>query len=202
MNSSRGNTDDSVNWTSRRLLDWTAAHLERKGIDSPRLSAEMLLAHILHLPRINLFMDMDRPASPLERAAFRDLVERAVAHEPVQYLVGHAHFYGLQFAVNRGVLIPRPSTETLVEHIIRHTQNTPGFASPAHYHTGDLAVYVLEGAGAMSVDGTTRTGGAGDVIVEAAERIMVMRNESADDWLRFVVFQVGPTGAPMIVLTE
>ncbi|MBI1373245.1 MAG: peptide chain release factor N(5)-glutamine methyltransferase [Phycisphaera sp.] len=144
MNKHRANAEDTTNWTSRKLLEWTAAHLDRKGVDSPRLSAEMLLAHILHVPRINLFMDMDRPASPLERAAFRDLVERAAEHEPVQYLVGHAHLYSLQFAVNRHVLIPRPSTETLIEHIIQHTRTTPGFASPSIVDIGT-------GSGAIAV---------------------------------------------------
>jgi len=118
-------------WTTRHLLDWTAKHLELKGVDSPRLAAEMLLAHVLEMPRINLYMDLDRPASPLERAAFRELVERASEHEPVQYLVGHGHFYSLKLEVDRHVLIPRPSTETLVEHVINHARRRPGFADAA-----------------------------------------------------------------------
>jgi release factor glutamine methyltransferase len=117
-------------WTTRRLLDWTAGHLKARGVESPRLAAEMLLAHVLELPRIRLYMDLDRPASPLERAAFRQLVERAAAHEPVQYLIGSAPFFSLTFEVNPSVLVPRPSTETLVEHIIQHARRTPGFAAP------------------------------------------------------------------------
>jgi len=114
-------------WTSRKLLDWTAAHFERCGVDSPRLAAEMLLAHVLEVPRIRLYTDLDRPASPLERAAYRDLVERAARHEPVQYLVGRAHFFSMTFAVRPGVLIPRPSTEALVEHVVQHVRQAPGF---------------------------------------------------------------------------
>ncbi len=117
-------------WTTRRLLAWTAEHFEAKGIDSPRLSAEMLMAHVLEVERLKLFMEPDRPASDLERAAFRDLVERAVAHEPVDYLVGHAPFFTLKFKVTRATLIPRPSTETLVEHVIQHARVTPGFRTP------------------------------------------------------------------------
>lgn len=131
-------------WTSRKLLDWTAGHLERKGVDSPRLAAEMLLAHVLETPRIQLYADLDRPAGPLERAAFRELVERAAAHEPVQYLVGVAHFFSMRFEVADDVLIPRPSTETLVEHVIQHARRTPGFRQPA---IADLGA----GSGAIAV---------------------------------------------------
>lgn len=117
-------------WTTRRLLAWTSDYLERKAVDSPRLAAEMLLAHVLEVPRIKLYMDMDRPASPLERSAYRCLVERAAAHEPVQYLVGQTSFFSLDFVVTPDVLIPRPSTETLVEHIIQRVKRTPGLAAP------------------------------------------------------------------------
>ncbi|MEM1355903.1 MAG: peptide chain release factor N(5)-glutamine methyltransferase [Planctomycetota bacterium] len=117
-------------WTSKRLLSWTGAALEKKGIDSPRLSAEMLLAHVLGVPRLRLFMDPDRPASDLERAAFRGLVERAMEHEPVDYLVGQAPFFSMMLRVSPAVLIPRPSTETLVEHVLQHARRTPGFGRP------------------------------------------------------------------------
>lgn len=88
------------------------------------------------------------------------------------------------------------------EVIVSHVAYPPAFASPAHYHTGDVVVYVLGGEGAMVVDGDTRSGGPGDIIEEAAGRTMTMHNESTEDWLRFVVFQVGPEGEPMIVLQE
>lgn len=119
------------NWSTRRLLAWTTEHFAKKGIDSPRMSAEMLLAHVLEVPRLKLYTDPDRPASELERAAFRELVERALKHEPVDYLVGQAPFFSMMFAVDRRVLVPRPSTETLVEHVIQHARRTPGFLSPS-----------------------------------------------------------------------
>ncbi len=131
-------------WTTRRLLDWTASYLQGKGVEDARLSAELLWAHVLEIPRIKLYMDLDRPASPLERAAYRELVERAAGHEPVQYLTGSAAFFSLTFEVNRHVLIPRPSTETLVEHVILHARRTPGFSSPliADIGTGSGAIAV------------------------------------------------------------
>jgi release factor glutamine methyltransferase len=147
------------NWTTRRLLNWTAEYLERKDVDSPRLSAELLLAHVLETERIKLFMDLDRPASPLERSAFRDLVERATAHEPVQYLTGEAHFFSLAFEVNADVLIPRPSTETLVEHVLQHARRTPGFKEPvvADIGTGSGCIAIaiakhLPGSHVIAID--------------------------------------------------
>lgn len=118
-------------WTTRRLLHWTTDFLARRGIDSPRLSAEMLLASVLEVPRLKLYLDPHRPASELERAAFRELVERAAKHEPVDYLVGQTPFFSLNFKVNPHVLIPRPSTEALVEHVLQHARRTPGFQAPS-----------------------------------------------------------------------
>ena len=100
-------------WTTRQLLAWTMTFFDGKGIDHPRLSAEMLLGHVLGVARLKLYMDPDRPASDLERAAFRDLVERAADHEPVDYLVGQTPFFSMMLKVTPHVLIPRPSTETL-----------------------------------------------------------------------------------------
>ena len=135
---------DSAAWTTRGLLAWTARYFERQGLDSARLAAEMLLAHVLEVPRINLYMDLDRPTTQLERAAFRDLVERAAAHEPVDYLVGQSPFFSVMFKVTPDVLIPRPSTETLVEHVLQHARRTPGFRAP-------LIADVGTGSGAISV---------------------------------------------------
>ncbi|WP_428388085.1 peptide chain release factor N(5)-glutamine methyltransferase [Mucisphaera sp.] len=105
-------------WTTRRLLTWTTQHFERHQIDSPRLAAEMLLAHVLQTERLKLYLDPERPASQDERSRLRVLIEKATAHEPVDYLVGWAPFYNLQLAVDPRVLVPRPSTETLVEAVI------------------------------------------------------------------------------------
>jgi len=106
-------------WTTRSLMAWMTQHFANKGIESPRLVAEMLLAHVVGCERLRLYMEVDRPASPLELATLRELVAKAAKHEPVQYLVGEAWFYGKPFRVNRSTLIPRPSTETIIEHVTR-----------------------------------------------------------------------------------
>lgn len=88
-------------------------------IDSPRVVAEMLLAHVIGCERMRLYMEVDRPASPEELAELRALVARAAKHEPVQYITGHVWFFGREFEVGRATLIPRPSTETLIEQVLQ-----------------------------------------------------------------------------------
>jgi release factor glutamine methyltransferase len=117
-------------WTVRRLLEWTTPFFTRKGVDSPRLSAELLLAHVLAVPRIKLYTDYERPLDAGQLGVYRDLVRRAAEEEPVAYLTGRAHFFSLEFSVSRDVLIPRPDTETLVENVIQLIRNRADFASP------------------------------------------------------------------------
>jgi len=101
-------------WTIRRVLDWTAADLGRRGVSAPRLDAEVLLAHALGSSRLALFLDMDRPLSDAERTAYRRLVERRRAREPLAYITGEREFWSRPIGVDPRVLVPRPETETLV----------------------------------------------------------------------------------------
>lgn len=117
-------------WTVRRLLEWTSGFFARKEVDQPRLSAELLLAHVLNTPRIRLYTDHERLLGEEELAAYRALVKRAGEQEPIAYLTGRAHFFGLEFVVNRDVLIPRPDTETLVEHVLQTVRYDPSLKSP------------------------------------------------------------------------
>lgn len=106
-------------WTIRRLLTWTEGFLREKAIDSPRLDAQILLAHVLKCKRIDLYVRSDeQPAEPV-RSAFKDLIRRRVEGCPVAYLVGQREFYLLTFEVNPTVLIPRPETELLVTEALR-----------------------------------------------------------------------------------
>lgn len=136
-------------WTTKRLLAWMSDAFTRKGLDSPRLQAELLMAHVVGCERLRLYMEADRPASPLERDRLRDLVSRALAHEPVQYLVGEGWFYGLPFAVDRRVLIPRPATETIVQHILQHARVEPGFGGKLG--EGLLIADVCTGSGCIAI---------------------------------------------------
>ncbi|MFZ4723417.1 MAG: peptide chain release factor N(5)-glutamine methyltransferase [Phycisphaerales bacterium] len=105
-------------WTTRRLLPWITSFLTERSVDSPRVCAELLLGHVLGCERTRLYMEVDRPASPTELAQLRELVKRAGQQEPVQYLVGETWFHARPFFVDRSTLIPRPATETLVEHAV------------------------------------------------------------------------------------
>jgi len=102
-------------WTIRSVLGWTADYFNRRGVDAPRLTAEVLLAFVLQGTRVQLYVDLDRPLKPKELAAYRALIERRISGEPTQYLTGTREFYGRPFAVDPRVLIPRPETELLVD---------------------------------------------------------------------------------------
>ncbi|HVP60164.1 MAG TPA: peptide chain release factor N(5)-glutamine methyltransferase [Myxococcaceae bacterium] len=106
-------------WTVRRVLGWTAQHFEKLGLDSPRLTAELLLAHVLRTSRVRLYTDLDRPLEAGELAACRALIARRVAGEPTSYLTGTREFYGRPFSVDPRVLVPRPETELLVEAVLQ-----------------------------------------------------------------------------------
>lgn len=131
-------------WTTRRLLEWIRGHLESRRIDSPRLCAEMLLAEVIGCERLRLYMDPERPASEEERTRLRELVARASRHEPVQYLLGRGWFFGREFEVGRAVLVPRPSTETLVQEALSAAKGDPG-ESPLH------ALDLCTGSGCIAV---------------------------------------------------
>jgi release factor glutamine methyltransferase len=117
-------------WTVRRILEWTTGFFARKNLDAPRLSAELLLSHVLTLPRIKLYTEYERPLSEQELSRMRTLVQRASEEEPIAYLTGRAHFFNLEFEVTRDVLIPRPDTETLVENVLQTVRHQPGLESP------------------------------------------------------------------------
>lgn len=102
-------------WTVQRILQWTTKFLHDKGVESSRLEAELLLAHARQCQRIHLYTTLDEALSDSERAAMRGFVKRRAAREPLAYITGLREFYGRQFEVGSGVLVPRPETETLID---------------------------------------------------------------------------------------
>lgn len=105
-------------WTIFSILAWTASYFEARHIDSPRLTAEMLLAHCLGVRRIDLYLSHDKPLQPGELREFKSFISRRIRNEPVAYITGKKGFYDLEFDVAPGVLIPRPDTETLLEQAL------------------------------------------------------------------------------------
>ena len=102
-------------WTVRRILDWTVGFLESRGDEHPRLSAEWLLSDATGLSRVELYMSFDRPLMEPELAIMREGVRRRGAGEPLQYVTGEMPFRHIVLRCERGVLIPRPETEILVD---------------------------------------------------------------------------------------
>lgn len=109
-------------WTVLDLIRWGADYFREKGIDSPRLTIELLLCHVLQMRRVQLYTDFERPLGKDELSTLRSMVIRRVEHEPLQYIVGTADFYGYAFDVTPDVLIPRPETELLVDRVVRYAK--------------------------------------------------------------------------------
>jgi release factor glutamine methyltransferase len=101
--------------TVLEVIKRSTEYLESKGVDSPRLQIELLLAHVLKIPRLKLYLDFERPLSEGDLDTLRALVKRRGEREPLQYIIGTASFCGLEISVTPAVLIPRPETELLVE---------------------------------------------------------------------------------------
>lgn len=101
-------------WTVGKLLTWTTDFLAQRGSESPRLDAEVLLAHARGCSRIALYTDYGDEVPEDERAGFREMIRRRAEGAPVAYLVGHKEFFSLEFAVSPAVLIPRPESEFVV----------------------------------------------------------------------------------------
>jgi len=106
-------------WTVGALLRWTAPYFQSKGIESPRLDAELLLAFALQTERLRLYLDFEKPVTAAERARFRELVQRRAGQRvPTAQLTGEREFWSLPLRITPDVLIPRPDTETLVEAVL------------------------------------------------------------------------------------
>jgi len=113
-------------WTIQKLLTWVTQYLTQKDVDSPRLSAELLLSHVLGLRRIELYTQYGRCVEKEQLDLLHGLVKRAGLHEPVAYLVGRTEFYSIEFEVTCDCLIPRPETELLVQHAIEFLRKRAG----------------------------------------------------------------------------
>jgi release factor glutamine methyltransferase len=113
-------------WTIGRLLEWTTQYLAQKGIESPRLETQVLLAHALDCKRIDLYARFEELAPEEGRKQFRELIRKRLEGCPVAYLVGRKEFFALEFEVNPAVLIPRPDTECLVDDCLRLLRDRTG----------------------------------------------------------------------------
>jgi release factor glutamine methyltransferase len=115
-------------WNIRNVLNWTTKRFKESGIETPLLDTQLLLSHALNLTKIQLYTDIEKPLTEVERAIFRELVKKRLSGEPVAYLLAEKYWHDLKLYVDKRVLIPRPETETLLDFVLqvyKHKQNTP-----------------------------------------------------------------------------
>lgn len=110
-------------WTPLRIIQWAVPYLLQKGIPNPRLDVELLIAHALQMDRLKVYLQFDRPLDARELASIRELLKERSKHVPLQYLIGEREFFGLNFKVCSGILIPRPETELLVEAVLEYLKD-------------------------------------------------------------------------------
>lgn len=143
-------------WTITRVLEWTKQYFANKGIENPRLDAEILLCAVLKCERITLYVHFDQPMEEDELALFKSYVLRRANHEPLAYILGEKFFFKNSFKVNNAVLVPRPETELLVENVLTLGQGA-GATSFLDLGTGSGAIIVsildqMQSATGMAVD--------------------------------------------------
>jgi release factor glutamine methyltransferase len=158
-------------WTVQRILEWTAGYLKQKGIESPRLESELLLAHARKCPRIRLYTDFTALLTDDERAMMRELVQRRAKREPLAYIVGTREFYGRGFDVGAGVLIPRPETETLVDVCLeRIPKDFPREILEVGFGSGCIAVTIAKLRPQCSVIATDTSAAAMEIASRNVEK--------------------------------
>jgi len=204
-------------WTSESILRWATDDFRARGIDTPRLDAELLLGHALSITRIQLIVDAKRPLSSDELGRFRELVKRRRTREPVAYILGQREFYGRLFRVDRRVLVPRPDTECLVEVAMERTSGISLSARVLDLCTGSgcvaitlarerpttrvMACDVSEDALAVARDNALRLGaynvafGRGDLFA-AVEPALRPERAARSGFARFDVVTANPPYIP------
>jgi release factor glutamine methyltransferase len=139
-------------WTIQKLLNWVTQYLTDKGIESPRLSAELLLSEVLKLQRIELYTHYDTPVAKQDLDKLHELVKRAGQNEPISYLVGKTEFYSMELLVTPDCLIPRQETELLVQRAIEFLRTRKGRQSVCDLCTGCGCIAVAIAKNFQNVD--------------------------------------------------
>lgn len=138
-------------WNILSILKWTTSYFKSHNIENPRASAEVLLAHVLEVKRIDLYIRYDQPLIPEELLRFKTAIRRRMRREPVAYIMGEKEFWSMPMAVTPDVLIPRPETECLVEAALALLPPPAGGAESAEMPTRILELGTGSGAVALAL---------------------------------------------------
>ncbi len=159
-------------WTIQKLLNWIHQYLTDKGIESPRLNAELLLSHVLDLKRIDLYTNYSTSVNKDNLDRLHELVKRAAQHEPVAYLIGKTEFYSLELEVAPDCLIPRPETELLVEKAIDflRSRNNTQLVCDLCTGSGCIAVAIAKNFSDADIVATDISAGALDIAAKNIKR--------------------------------
>jgi len=138
--------------TVSEILDRTTKYLRRKGIPEARIDAEVLLAHVLKIERLEIYLNLDCQLTEKQLSAYDRLIVRRLRREPVAFIIGHKEFMGLKFFLNQDVLIPRPETEILVEEVIEKAQEIQKARSYESWRKSPLTIVDLcTGSGNIAI---------------------------------------------------
>ena len=157
----------------KQALVWASQKLKAKKNTSADLDAEVLLSHVLKKPREYLFAYPETKLSTYQLKNFRTLLARRAKHEPIAYLTGHKEFYGLDFIVNKGVLIPRPETEALVEAVIKEVKNKKLTIADIGTGSGCIAIALKKNLPKCKVIATDKSAAALKVAKQNAKKHQV-----------------------------
>lgn len=166
--------------TVLEVIQKSAEFLSGKGVESPRLQAELLLAHVLKLPRMKLYLNFERGLSQAELTTLREFVKRRGQREPLQHITGSTSFCGLEMVVNRNVLVPRPETELLAERGWEFLQETSR-ARQAHAGPETGAPTALDfgtGSGCIAIALATKCPGAAVLAVDASAEALAVAEQN------------------------
>ena len=178
-------------WTIGRILKWTEQYFEQKGVESPRLDAEVLLSHLLKKQRIYLYVHFDEPLQAEELAAYREMIKKRVAHVPVAYILGEKEFMGLTFQVTADTLVPRPDTEILVQAAVDALKGMP----PEAHRFADIGTG--SGAICLSVLHFTENTEADTVDISPGARAVAEQNAAVLGLTERITFHTGDLLEPI-----
>ena len=186
-------------WTVGRILKWTEQYFAQKGVENPRLDAEVLLSHVLGKPRIYLYVHFDEPLQAGELAAYRGMIRQRIDHVPVAYILGEKEFMGLTFAVTPDTLVPRPDTEILVQAAAERLKSRqaaePDEPDKKVLRFADIGTGC--GAVCLSVLNFTEGTEADTVDISPAARAVAERNAESFGLAERIAFYTGDMLAPI-----